>query len=52
MLGDVVRKAGEGAGGAVVGPTAGLADAALGYLLGPWGIAALVVVFLALRVIR
>ena len=52
MLGDVARKSGEGAGGAIGGPLEGLADSALGFLLGPWGLVALVVVFLAIRAIR
>ena len=52
MLEDVARKAGEGAGGALGGPLEDLADSALGFLIGPWGLLALVLVFLAIRAIR
>lgn len=52
MLGEVVRKAGEGAAGAVAGPTEGLAEQALGFLLSPWGLGLAVVLFLVIRWIR
>ena len=52
MLGDVVRRAGEGVGGAVAGPSEGLAGEGLGILLGPWGIIGVVFLFLLLRAIR
>ncbi len=52
MLGDVVRKAGEGAGAAIAGPTEGLAESALGVLLSPWGLLVLGVLFLVVRAVR
>ncbi len=52
MLGDVVRKAGEGAGAAIAGPTEGLMESALGVMLSPWGLVVLVVAALAIRAIR
>ena len=52
MLGDVVRKAGEGVGSAVEGPAEGLAETALGFLISPWGLLVLVGLFLAIRAVR
>lgn len=52
MIGDVVRKAGEGVGDAVAGPTEGLMDSALAFLLSPWGLLVLGGIFLAIRAIR
>lgn len=52
MLGEVARKAGEGVGQAVGGPTEDLAEQALGFLLGPWGLGLAVVLFLLIRWIR
>ena len=52
MLGDVVKKAGEGAGAAMAGPTEGLAESALGLLLSPWGLVVLVVAALVIKAVR
>jgi len=52
MLDKVLQKAGEGVGNAV-GPTAeGAASGYLDFMLSPWGLIVLVVVFLLIRRIR
>ena len=52
MIGDVAKKAGEGAGGAFGGPLEDLAEAGLAFMLSPWGLLVLVGVVFAIRAIR
>jgi hypothetical protein len=52
MLGDVVRTAGRGASDAVGSGLNGLAGDYIGFMLSPWGLLAVGVVFLLIRGIR
>ena len=52
MMGDVLDKAGRSAGKAVGAGVEGVAGDYIGFMLSPWGIAAVVVIFLLIRAIR
>ncbi len=52
MLDTVLNKAGQSAGGAVGAGVEGIAGGYIGFMFSPWGILALVVVFLLIRAIR
>ena len=52
MLDTVLDKAGRSAGEAVGAGVEGVAGGYIGFMLGPWGIVVVVVIFLAIRAIR
>lgn len=52
MLGDVVKKAGENAGGAIGAGTGQVAGGYLDFMFSIWGILAVVMVFLLIKAIR
>ena len=52
MMDDVLNKAGRSAGEAVGAGVEGVAGGYIGFMLSPWGLAAVVVVFLVIRAIR
>ena len=52
MLDTVLDKAGQSAGGAVGSGVGEIAGGYIGFMLSPWGILALGVVFLLIRAIR
>ncbi len=52
MLDTVLDKAGQSAGDAVGAGVEGVAGGYIGFMFSPWGILALVVVFLLIRAIR
>ncbi len=52
MLDTVLNKAGQSAGEAVGAGVEGVAGGYIGFMLSPWGLVAVVVVFLLIRAIR
>ena len=52
MMGDVLDKAGRSAGEAVGAGVEGVAGGYIDFMLGPWGIAVVVVIFLLIGAIR
>ena len=52
MLDTVLNKAGQSAGEAVGAGVEGVAGGYIDFMLGPWGIAVVVVIFLVIRAIR
>jgi len=52
MMGDVLDKAGRSAGEAVGAGVEGVAGGYIGFMLSPWGIVVVVVIFLLIRAIR
>lgn len=52
MVGEVVKKAGEGFANATVGPTQGLVQHAFAYIFSPWGLLALVAFLMMVWVVR
>ncbi len=52
MLDTVLNKAGQSAGEAVGAGVEGVAGDYIGFMLGPWGIVVVVVIFLLIRAIR
>ncbi len=52
MLDTVLDKAGRSAGDAVGAGVEGVAGGYIGFMLSPWGLVAVVVVFLLIRAIR
>jgi len=52
MLDTVLNKSGQSAGDAVGAGVEGVAGGYIGFMLSPWGIAVVVVIFLLIRAIR
>ena len=52
MLDTVLNKAGQSAGEAVGAGVEGVAGGYIDFMLGPWGIGVVVVIFLLIRAIR
>ncbi len=52
MLDTVLNKAGQSAGDAVGAGVEGVAGGFIDFMLGPWGIVVVVVIFLLIRAIR
>jgi len=52
MLDTVLDKAGQSAGNAVGSGVEGVAGGYIGFMLGPWGLVVLGVIFLLIRAIR
>jgi hypothetical protein len=52
MIGDVVKKAGEGFANATAGPTEGLIEHAFAYIFSPWGLLALGALLMMFWVVR
>jgi hypothetical protein len=52
MVGDVVRKAGEGVGNAVGAGGESVAGGYIGFMFSPWGLALVIGIFLLIKWIR